>query len=193
MLRAHGVRFLQVARGGQSTHDGYDVLADSTAPTELVPRGAWHLGEEMEQALTVPQIVSGRRLCSYRAKGEVLDSAIADEIIAGRVASSFRHAIAFAAEERWRAERDSSYTTNARRPWYPLIEKGHDRAWCDNYLQRVLNGFHYPRSCCVFCCFQAPRAGRSALAERWRTEPEAGAYALQIEQRARSLVRYPPC
>ncbi len=64
MLRAHGIRFLQVARGGQSTHDGYDVLADSTAPTELIPRGAWHLGEETEQALTVPQIVSGRRLCS---------------------------------------------------------------------------------------------------------------------------------
>jgi hypothetical protein len=119
----------------------------------------------------------------------VLDSAIADEIAAGRVASNFRHAIAFAAEERWRAERDSSYTTNARRPWYPLIEKGHDRTWCDNYLQRVLNGFRYPRSCCVFCCFQAPRAGRSALAERWRTEPEAGAYALQIEQRALSINR----
>jgi hypothetical protein len=64
LLREFGIRFLQVARGGQSTHDGYDVLADSTTPTELIPRGAWHLGEEMEQALTVPQIVSGRRLCS---------------------------------------------------------------------------------------------------------------------------------
>lgn len=38
-------------------------------------------------------------------------------------------------------------------------------------------------------CFQAPRAGRSALAERWRTEPEGGAYALQIEQRALSINR----
>jgi hypothetical protein len=28
MLRAHGIRLLQVARGGQSTHDGYDILAD---------------------------------------------------------------------------------------------------------------------------------------------------------------------
>jgi hypothetical protein len=64
LLRAHRIRFLQVARGGQSTRDGYDVLADSTAPTELVGRGAWHLGEEMEQSLTLPQIVSGRRLCS---------------------------------------------------------------------------------------------------------------------------------
>jgi hypothetical protein len=189
MLRAHGIRFLQVARGGQSTHDGYDILADSTTPTELVPRGAWHLGAEMDQALTMPQIVSGRRLCSYRAKGEVLDSAIADEIADGRVAQDFRHAVAFASEERWRAERDSSYTTNARRPWYPLIEMGRDRTWCANYLQKVLNGFIYPRSCCVFCCFQAPQAGRSALAERWRAEPEAGAYAVRMERRALSINR----
>ena len=189
LLRAHGIRFVQVARGGQSTRDGYDVLADSTAPTELVPRGAWHLGEEMEQALTVPQIVSGRRLCSYRAKGEVLDSAIADEIAASRVAPDFRHAVAFAAEETWRAERDSSYTTNARRPWYPLIEMGHDRTWCASYLRTVLKGFIYPRSCCVFCCFQAPRAGRDALAARWRAEPDAGAYALHIERGALSINR----
>jgi hypothetical protein len=189
MLRAHGIRFLQVARGGQSTYDGYDILADSTRPTELVPRGAWHLGEEMEKALTVPQIVSGRRLCSYRAKGEVLDSVIADEISAGRVAQDFRHAIAFAAEEGWRADRDSSYTTNARRPWYPLIDMCRDRSWCASYLRRVLNGFVYPRSCCVFCCFQAPRSGRSALAARWRAEPEAGAYALRMERRALSINR----
>lgn len=189
MLREHGIRFLQVARGGQSTHDGYDTLADSTRPTELVPRGAWHLGEEMEQALTVPQIVTGRRLCSYRAKGEVLDSAIADEIADGRVAPEFRHAVAFAAEETWRAKRDSSYTTNARRPWYPLIEMGYDRLWCANYLRTVLDGFVYPRSCCVFCCFQAPRPGRNALATRWRAEPEAGAYALHVERRALSINR----
>jgi len=144
MLRAHGIRFLQVARGGQSTHDGYDILADSTRPTELVPRGAWHLGEEMEKALTVPQIVSGRRLCSYRAKGEVLDSVIADEISAGRVAQDFRHAVAFAAEEGWRADRDSSYTTNARRPWYPLIDMCRDRNWCASYLRRGLERVRLP-------------------------------------------------
>ncbi len=189
MLHEHGIRFLQVARGGQSTRDGYDILADSTAPTELIPRGAWHLGEEMEHALTLPQIVSGRRLCSYRAKGEVLDSAIADEIAAGRVRPDFRHAVAFAAEETWRAKRDSSYTTNARRPWYPLIEKRRDRTWCANYLKKALNGFVYPRSCCQFCCFQAPQAGRNALAARWRAEPEAGAYALRMERRALSTNR----
>lgn len=189
LLRDHGIRFLQVARGGQSTRDGYDVLADSSAPTELVPRGAWHLGQEMEEALTLPQIVSGRRACSYRAKGEVLDSAIADEIAAGRVDPNFRHVIAFSAEEVGRARRDSSYSTNARCPWYPLIEMGRDRAWCETYLKKVLNGFVYPRSCCVFCCFQAPRKGRDALARRWRAEPEAGAYALRLEHRALTLNR----
>jgi hypothetical protein len=126
---------------------------------------------------------------SYRAKGEVLDSAIADEVAAGRVDRDFRHVVAFAAEEQWRAERDSSYTTNARRPWYPLIQMGLDRTWCDLYLRKALNGFVYPRSCCVFCCFQAPKAGRDALVTRWREEPEAGAYALRLEHRALSINR----
>jgi hypothetical protein len=118
-----------------------------------------------------------------------LDSAIADEIAAGRVNPDFRHVVAFAADERWRAERDSSYTTNTRRPWYPLIEMGLDRAWCAAYLRQALNGFVYPRSCCVFCCFQAPKAGRDALVNRWRAEPEAGAYALRLERRALSINR----
>ncbi|CRK56938.1 hypothetical protein [Alloactinosynnema sp. L-07] len=63
-LAAAGVRFLQVGRGGQAVSDGYDVLADSFAPTHLVRRGAWHLGSEMDAALTVPQVVDGRRECS---------------------------------------------------------------------------------------------------------------------------------
>lgn len=126
---------------------------------------------------------------SYRAKGEVLDSAIADKIAEGRVVSNFRHVVAFAAEEKWRAKRDSSYTTNARNPWYPLIEKRRNRTWCASYLKKALKGFVFPRSCCVICCFQAPRAGRSALAARWRAEPEAGAYALHVERRALSINR----
>ncbi|MFL6119667.1 hypothetical protein [Actinophytocola sp.] len=98
MLREHGIRYLQVARGGQAAEHGYDVLADSLAPTEVVRRGAWHLGQEMDEALTVPRIVTGRRECSARAKGEVLDAAIADEIAAGNIAPGFRHVIAYAAE-----------------------------------------------------------------------------------------------
>jgi hypothetical protein len=98
LLRRHGIRFMQVARAGQATEHGYDVLADSTAPTELIARGAWHLGQEMDDALTLPQIVTGRRECSYRAKGQVLDSAIAHELEAGTIAPGYRHVIGFAAE-----------------------------------------------------------------------------------------------
>jgi hypothetical protein len=118
-----------------------------------------------------------------------LDSAIADEVAAGRIDPNFRHVIAFSADETGRAARDSSYTTSARRPWYPLIEQGRTRAWCGAYLKKVLNGFVYPRSCCVFCCFQAPRKGRAALARRWSREPTAGAYALRLEHRALTLNR----
>jgi hypothetical protein len=35
---------------------------------------------------------------SARAKGEVLDAAVADEIAAGNVAPGYRHVIAYAAE-----------------------------------------------------------------------------------------------
>ena len=49
-------------------------------------------------------------------------------------------------------------------------------------------GVSCPRSCCRFCCFQAPRSGRDALAARWRAEPEAGAYALHVERRALSII-----
>jgi hypothetical protein len=81
---------------------------------------------------------------SARAKGEVLDAAIADEIAAGHVAPSYRHVIAYAAEELDRVEKDNSYTTNARTPWHPLVEMGQDRAWCDQYLYDIF-GFHWPR------------------------------------------------
>jgi hypothetical protein len=72
MLREHGIRFLQVARGGQAAEHGYDVLADSLAPTEVVRRGAWHLGQEMDEALTVPRIVTGQRECSVDCTKSVL-------------------------------------------------------------------------------------------------------------------------
>jgi hypothetical protein len=187
MLRACGVRFIQVARGGQAAEHGYDVLADSLAPAELIRRGAWHLGQEMDGALTLPRIVQGKRECTARAKGEVLDAAIADEIAAGHIAPGFRHVIAYAAEEMEQVARDTSYTTNARTPWHPLVEMGQDRNWCDQYLYDTF-GFRWPRSCCVFCPFQASSArARAELAERWRAEPASGAQAVYLERRARSL------
>ncbi|MEU4770309.1 hypothetical protein AB0H12_44580 [Actinosynnema sp. NPDC023794] len=192
MLARAGVRFLQVARGGQEVGEGYDVLADSFAPTRLIRRGAWHLGRELEQALTVPQVASGRRECSYRAKGEVLDAAIADELAAGRIAAGYRHAIGFSADEPERVERDSSYTTNAREPLYPLVEWNWDRDRCDLYLHELFSDdddpdFWWPRSCCQFCCYQSSTNGRVALALRWRSEPQAAVTSLRLESRAMAL------
>ena len=191
-LAAAGVRFLQVARGGQAVSDGYDVLADSFTPTHLVRRGAWHLGEEMENALTVPQVVDGRRECTYRAKGEVLDAAIADELVAGRIAPAFRHVIGYSAEETDRIAKDTSYTTNSRNPWYPLVDWNWDRQRCDRFLHELLRSdsdpdFRWPPSRCKFCCYQCSPSGRVDLALRWRKEPDAALVSLRMERRAMAL------
>lgn len=191
-LAAAGVRFLQVARGGQVVSDGYDVLADSFTPTHLVRRGAWHLGEEMENALTVPQVVDGRRECTYRAKGEVLDAAIADELVAGRIAPVFRHVIGYSAEEISRVEKDTSYTTNSRNPWYPLLDWDWHRQRCEQFLHELLRSdsdpdFRWPPSRCKFCCYQCSPSARVDLALRWREEPDAALVSLRMERRAMAL------
>lgn len=121
LLRRHRIRYVQIARAGQAASAGYEVLSDSRAPDRMHMRGTrWRLSDELRAAGTVPQIAHGRRLCSHRAKGEVLDKWIADEMAAGRIAPGFRHVIGFAADEQRRIVRDTGYTRNSRNPSYPL-------------------------------------------------------------------------
>jgi hypothetical protein len=136
-------------------------------------RGPWRLSDELRATATVPQVASGKRLCSVRAKGEPLDTWIREHI--GR---DYVHAIGFSAEEQYRIGRDRSYTRNGRHPVYPLAAWGWDRTRAGTFLSDVYRT-PWLRSTCTFCPFQ--RANPIELAQRWRTEPVAAAQAIALE------------
>lgn len=176
LLRDRAVRYVQLSRAGQSSRSGYTVLDDSTAPTVMHMRGPWRLSDELRASATVPQVAHGRRLCSVRAKAEPLDAWIAEHI-----GADYIHALGFGVEERRRIDRDTTYTTNARRPIYPLADWGWDRRRCLDYLRDVYQ-VTWERSTCTFCPFQIYNPDE--LAERWRSTPVAAADALALEHAA---------
>ena len=176
LLRHNSVRYVQLSRAGQSRAAGYAVLDDSRTPTAMHMRGPWRLSDELRANATVPQVAHGQRRCSIRAKGEPLDSWIADHI-----GGDYTHVIGFGAHEQRRIDRDTSYTRNARRPVYPLASWNWDRARARAYLTDVY-GARWKRSCCTYCPFSA--SSPDELAERWRREPQAARDALDLEYTA---------
>jgi hypothetical protein len=179
LLRQHGVRWVQVCRAGQSDADGIVVVDDSTTPEVSYPAGPWRLSDELARAGTVPQYASGRRLCSIRAKGSVLDRWIADH-----VAGPYRHVIGFNADETVRVLRDRSYSSGGRDSEYPLIEWGWDRAACLEYLEAVF-GVTWAKSCCQACPFRG--GSTEELFADWTADPEAAFAAVLLERRAMAL------
>jgi hypothetical protein len=73
-LRARGVRYVQVARAGLFEAAGVKVLEDSRSPARCFQEGAYRLSDELREAGTVPQFVSGRRRCSVKYKGFPMDA-----------------------------------------------------------------------------------------------------------------------
>ncbi|OHU75721.1 hypothetical protein BKG84_27320, partial [Mycobacteroides chelonae] len=184
-LRAHSVRFVQIARSQRRTTragDGIVVLDDSREPQFLYADGAYTLGQEMLSAGTIPQR-GGMRACSIHSKGDCLDPVIA-RITQGR---PYRHAIGFEANERARAEKDRRYNTAVRTGFYPLQTWGWSREDCQRYVVDLV-GVPFPKSACGFCPFaMSSESGRSRQVERYRQEPAMGAEALFLEFVARSL------
>jgi hypothetical protein len=186
LLREHGVRFVQVARGRRhvSKHgEGVVVLDDSTSPTRVHLEGAYKLSDEMFEAGTVPQS-GGSRLCSVHAKGDALDPTI-ERLTAGR---PFRHVIGFEANEPGRAAKDAKYNTELRIGEYPLIEWGWDRQACLDFIFE-LTGVYWTKSACTYCPFALQnKASRAVVFERYRhEEPEAARQALLMEHVAMAL------
>ncbi|SDT74186.1 hypothetical protein SAMN04489716_6903 [Actinoplanes derwentensis] len=179
VMAQHAVRYVMLARAGQSETAGYEVLSDSHSTSRMIMHGTrWRLSDEQTAAGVVPQQVRHRRFCSYRAKGQVLDWWIADAL----GGAAYRHVVGFAAEEVRRSSKDTSYTSAARNPWYPLIEWGWDRQSCLAYLQDAF-GVTWSRSCCGYCPFQAgPEL--DLLCQRWRNEPDRAEQALRLEYTA---------
>lgn len=183
LLREHGVRYVQVARGGRSDRDGVVVLDDSRAPSMVhLSGGGWSLMDELTLAGTVPQFRSGARKCSLKFKGWPLDKWIAAELDG----APFRHVMGFNTDELRRVERDRSYSGVARTSEYPLVEWGWDRAACEAYILRM-TGVAWPKSCCVFCPFAASKAGLPVHLERLRRYPEYVAMTIVMERVSTAL------
>jgi hypothetical protein len=191
LLRAHRIRYVQICRAGQLKAAGYVVLSDTRYPESMIMRGPWRLSYEMRAAGTLPSKRNGRRWCSERAKGQVLDAWVADHLEPG-----YTHVVGFAAEEQNRADRDTQARrekeatgkASACRPAYPLILWRWDRQRCSVFLStRFGLAEPWPRSCCTFCPFSATAGGRPELTARWRAQPSAGADAIELEWTALAL------
>ncbi len=183
LMRKAGMRYVQIARGGQSQEDGVDILDDSRSTQRMFMRGAWALEDELVGAGTVPQTAAASRRCSARAKGWPLDVWAEWEY-----ADTERiHVIGFAAEEDKRVAKDQSYSAVTRRSVYPLRQWGWDRAYCLDYLWERF-GIEWPRSCCTYCPFAGGSQVKNArIARRWFREPDGGALALWLETMALAL------
>lgn len=183
LLRAHHVRYVQVARAGASQRDGINVLDDSRSPEVLHLDGDYKLSDELLTAGTVPQL-GGARRCSAKAKGWPLDTLI--ERLLGR-GVPFRQIVGYEANEPKRAVKDAAQNTDTRTAEYPLIEWGWDRARCEEYILQV-TGARWIKSACVYCPFAlANKAGRERVLEMYRDDEAAAVQALFIEHVSLSL------
>lgn len=176
LLRQHGIRYVQVARNGLYEEDGVSVLSDTTSPTQVHLPGRFKLSEELTLAGTLPQMASGRRICSIKFKGYPLDWWTANNI----GDEPYTHVIGFNAEETGRAERDQVYggaTFANRTASYPLIEWGWGRVACEEYLRRAFKT-EWKKSCCFFCPFSR---GQEHILDRYRDHPVEAGRALFLE------------
>ncbi|MBT4504174.1 MAG: hypothetical protein HOC74_40965, partial [Gemmatimonadetes bacterium] len=181
LLRAHKVRYIQVARGGKHRADGVVRLSDTRAPRKLHLAGAFRLSEELRTAGTVPQRASGRRICSIEYKGFPLDTTI-DDIVGTAL---FRHVIGFNADEGKRAIRDSSYTEidGNRVAEYPLMEWDWGRQKVQDYVDKWA-GEPWPKSCCTYCPFTR---STKEVVKRLDAHPDEALEAMWMEHMSVAL------
>lgn len=173
-LKAHGVRWVQVARKGLTVAtDGIVVLSDSRATETVHLAGCYKLSDEMKEAGTIPN-TCGVRKCSLHSKGDVLDAWVAEEL----GDSPYRHVIGFNADEGRRVKKDQTFGKHGKREArYPLVEWDWDRLTCEAYVTAV-TGAIWRKSCCTFC----PYAKRVEAREAFEKEPEGGGLALMLEE-----------
>ena len=208
MLRAHGVRFVQVARHGHLEADGITILSDTTNPTRLFADGDYRLSDELRTAGTLPQF-AGEHICSLKFKAFVLETWLREFektcIFDGKsptIAHAFgynvdepkrvakciaadqnRLAFGFNVDEGKRVDRARQFDTPRKVSVFPLVEWGWTRQDCIDYLQRTL-GTVWMRSCCHFCPFNNLKA---EAIERHKAHPDQVADGLMLEHVSMTL------
>ncbi|MFJ3169327.1 hypothetical protein ACIPJK_00960 [Streptomyces roseus] len=190
LLAERKVRVVQVARMGRSDSDGVLVLEDSRSTRRIHQAGPWRLSDWLLTGGTVPQMASGRRTCSIRFKGWVLDHWAVAEF--GQ--SAFRRVIGYHAGERSRMEKDTKIQDRLNEkagrvicePSYPLVDAGMDRAAVEAYVLERL-GEPIQKSYCTFCPFSGVCASRDRHEARLREHPDLAAEALMMEYASMAL------
>jgi hypothetical protein len=204
-MRAHRIRYVQVARAGHLEADGIVVLDDTREPHKVYLDGAYKLSQELRAAGTVPQF-AGEHRCSLKFKKFVIETWIQQEM-AGK---DYRHAFGYNADEQRRVEkserafaerepvrvafgfnadegvrinRAQRYDTPLRHGWYPLVDWGMNREDCLHYLKEV-TGETWLKSACTYCPYNALKEDGIA---RMRKFPEQVAEALLLEHQSLSL------
>jgi hypothetical protein len=99
----------------------------------------------IEQRLTANVRLPARHTFGYNA---------AETERVARSEAAFRERIAFGfnRDESARVARSRRYNTPTRTAFYPLVDWGWDRNWCQEYIVRQL-GIVWKRSACAFCPF----------------------------------------
>jgi len=201
LMRAHSIRFVQVARAGHHEADGIIVLDDTKRPTRVHLGGAYKLSDELRRNGTVPQY-AGQHRCSLKFKAWVIETWLDANVRSGRTRDAFgynndetacvercnagireRIAFGFNAGESERVARSMTYNTVQRTTFYPLVEWGWNRARCEQYLRDVF-GIEWKKTACVYCPFTPLRG---AALERHRDHPDAVADAMMLEHLSLAL------
>jgi hypothetical protein len=205
-LRAHGIRYVQVARAGHHESDGIVVLDDTREPYTVHLDGAYKLSDELRTAGTLPQY-AGEHRCSLKFKKFVAEKWIEQEM----AGEPYRHAFGYNVEEQKRIEKSErafaerepvrvafgfnvgegdriararEYDTPWRLGWYPLAEELRwTRDDCRSYLKE-LTGDTFVRSACIECPFNSHKEDGI---ERLKRSPEKVAEALLLEYQSLCL------
>lgn len=170
LLRALGVRVVQVAKHGPFREDGYTVLSDTTEPYTLHIEGDHKLSDNMLMDGWSVR-VNRPHICAMRWKGEVLDAWILDH-----AAEGFGPYLGYNRDELGRMKDAQDYGCHGQRYIFPLIEWNWSRDDCLEYIFRLL-GVLWHKSCCVFCPFQTHKTAIM----HYRANPKAAEFALWCE------------
>lgn len=173
LMREFRVRYVQVARAGESQSDGVTVLDDSRSPRKVFIEGDYTLSLELRRNGTVPQVASKQRRCTHKSKGFPL-TAWTDREFGDR---TVQKVIGYNADEVFRARRSEGYATDERPIDYPLVEWGWGRERCEAYVRQI-TGVTWLKSLCTMCPFAG---GKPEILERYRTSPAEAADALFLE------------
>ena len=200
LMRAQGIRYVQVARHGHFEGEGITVLDDYRTPARVFLEGDYKLSDELKRNGTVPQY-GGVHRCALKFKAWVIEQWLEENVRGrarhaigynadetGRVARSEyafgeRIAFGFSVDEKSRISRSCEYNTLSREAFYPLLEWGWDRRTCIDYIRSAL-GITWKKSACVYCPFNALR---DDAIERQREHPRQVGDAMRIEHLSLAL------